>query len=131
RRFPADSERRGTCDSFSPRTAVIVYGINPVLEALRSGRVTHLRVSDRTDSRMRQVLELAEQQGVRVRRVTNDALDRDARKGVHQGVVAEIESPREYRIEDLVRGANAPPLLVVLDSIEDPHNLGAILRTAD
>jgi 23S rRNA (guanosine2251-2'-O)-methyltransferase len=110
---------------------VIIYGINPVLEALRGGRVRELRVSERADARMRQVLELAGKQRVRVRRVNTDLLDRDSRNGVHQGVVAEIDAPREYGVEDLVRGAANVPLLVVLDGIEDPHNLGAILRTAD
>jgi 23S rRNA (guanosine2251-2'-O)-methyltransferase len=50
---------------------------------------------------------------------------------VHQGVVADVEDVTEYSVEDLVRGARAAPLIVVLDGIEDPHNLGAILRTAD
>ena len=110
---------------------MIIYGINPVLEALRSGRVTEVRVSDRADARIRQVLDLAEKQGVHVRRAAVDQLDRDARKGVHQGVVADVDAPREYSVEELVRGAKGTPLLVVLDGIEDPHNLGAILRTAD
>jgi 23S rRNA (guanosine2251-2'-O)-methyltransferase len=110
---------------------MIIYGINPVLEALRGGRVKELRVSARTDSRIRQVLELAHKHGVRVHRVTGDSLDRDSRKGVHQGVMAEVDAPRDYSVEDLVRGAKGAPLLVVLDGIEDPHNLGAILRTSD
>ena len=58
-------------------------------------------------------------------------LERDSRRGVHQGVVADVEEAENYSVEDLVRGAAAAPLLVVLDSIEDPHNVGAILRTAD
>jgi 23S rRNA (guanosine2251-2'-O)-methyltransferase len=50
---------------------------------------------------------------------------------VHQGVVAEIEAQDVYDVGELVRGASGPPLIVVLDGIEDPQNLGAILRTAD
>jgi 23S rRNA (guanosine2251-2'-O)-methyltransferase len=110
---------------------VIIYGINPVLEALRAGRVKELRIGDRGDERMRQLLALAAERDVRVRRVPADALDRDARHGVHQGVVADVENPADYSVEDLVRVAEGPPLIVVLDGIEDPHNLGAILRTAD
>lgn len=110
---------------------MIIYGINPVLEALRAGRVKELRIGDRGDERMRQLLALAAERDVRVRRVPADALDRDARHGVHQGVVADVESPADYSVEDLVRAAEGPPLIVVLDGIEDPHNLGAILRTAD
>ncbi|MSO30673.1 MAG: 23S rRNA (guanosine(2251)-2'-O)-methyltransferase RlmB [Acidobacteria bacterium] len=110
---------------------MIIYGINPVLEALRAGRVRGLRVGDRGGDRLRQVLALAEQSGVRVQRVTADVLDRDARQGVHQGIVAEITEGNAYSVEELVRGAAGVPLLVVLDGIEDPQNLGAILRTAD
>ena len=110
---------------------MIIYGINPVLEALRAGRVTELRVGERGGDRMRQVLALAAERGVRVRRVPADVLDRDARRGVHQGIVADVESVSTCSVEDLVAGAGGPPLIVVLDGIEDPHNLGAILRTAD
>jgi 23S rRNA (guanosine2251-2'-O)-methyltransferase len=110
---------------------VIIYGMNPVLEALRAGRVKELRIGDRGGERMRRLLALAAERGVRVRRVPADALDRDSRHGVHQGVVADVEDPEEYSVDDLVRAAEGPPLIVVLDGIEDPHNLGAILRTAD
>jgi 23S rRNA (guanosine2251-2'-O)-methyltransferase len=110
---------------------VIIYGINPVLEALRAGRVRELRVGERADDRLKQLLALAGERGVRVRRVEADRLDRDSRRGVHQGVIAEIEEAADYGIEEIVSGASQAPLVVVLDGIEDPHNLGAILRTAD
>jgi 23S rRNA (guanosine2251-2'-O)-methyltransferase len=99
----------------------MIYGINPVLEALRAGRVKALRVGARADDRLKQLLALAGERGVRVTRVPADVLDRESRHGVHQGVVA----------DELVRGVDGAPLVVVLDGIEDPHNLGAILRTAD
>ncbi|MBI2189694.1 MAG: 23S rRNA (guanosine(2251)-2'-O)-methyltransferase RlmB [Acidobacteria bacterium] len=110
---------------------MIVYGINPVLEVLRAGRVRELRVGGREGGRIQEVLALAGEHGVRVRRVPPEALERDARGGVHQGVVAVVEGARDYSVAELVRGASGPPLLVVVDGIEDPHNLGAILRTAD
>ena len=110
---------------------MIIYGINPVLEALRAGRVKELRVGDRGGDRMRQVLSAASEQGVRVRRVAVDVLDRDARRGVHQGVVADVADVTTHTVEELVRDAEGAPLIVVLDGIEDPHNLGAIVRTAD
>jgi 23S rRNA (guanosine2251-2'-O)-methyltransferase len=111
---------------------VIVYGINPVIEALRAGRVKELRMAgDRGGERLRQVLALAAERGVTVRRVPSQILDRDAKRGVHQGIVADVESVSSYSIEELVRGADNPVLIVVLDGIEDPQNLGAILRTAD
>jgi 23S rRNA (guanosine2251-2'-O)-methyltransferase len=110
---------------------VIIYGINPVLEALRAGRVKELRVGQRADDRLKQLLALAGERGVPVRRVPADALDRDSHRGVHQGVIAEIEKAADYSIEEIVSGASDALLVVVLDGIEDPHNLGAIFRTAD
>jgi 23S rRNA (guanosine2251-2'-O)-methyltransferase len=110
---------------------MIVYGINPVLEALRAGRVKALRISGRDDDRMRELLAFASTHGITPERVTNDVLTRQAKGGVHQGVVADVDAASAYSVEDLVRGARAEPLMLVLDGIEDPHNLGAILRTAD
>ncbi len=110
---------------------MIIYGINPVIEALRAGRVKEVRVREGAGGRVREVLSMAGERGVRVRRVAADTLDRDAQRGVHQGVIAVVEDVAEYSVDDLVRAAVGPALLVVLDGIEDPHNLGAILRTAD
>jgi 23S rRNA (guanosine2251-2'-O)-methyltransferase len=110
---------------------MIVYGINPVIEALRAGRVKQLWIADRRDDRMRDLLAFATTHGVSPQRVTSDLLSRRARGGVHQGVVADVDDAADYSLEELVRGATGSPLIVVLDGIEDPHNLGAILRTAD
>src|SRR4051794_12098614 len=109
---------------------MLIYGINPVLEALRAGRVTRLRVSARADRRMEELLALAAAQRVTVERADAPALDRAARGGVHQGVVADVEASREYSVDDLT-APDPVPLVVVLDGIEDPHNVGAILRTCD
>jgi len=88
-----------------------IYGINPVLEALKAQRVTRLRVSARVDRRMDQILALAGRQGIAVERVDPPALDRAAKGGVHQGVIAEIEDAREYSIAELLapRPPSAPP----------------------
>jgi 23S rRNA (guanosine2251-2'-O)-methyltransferase len=105
-----------------------IYGVNPVVEALRAGTVRRLRISRRHDARMDEILALAAKQSVPIERVDPQALDRAAKNGVHQGVVAEVEEARDYSIAELV-GPGA--LIVVLDGIEDPHNVGAILRTCD
>jgi 23S rRNA (guanosine2251-2'-O)-methyltransferase len=111
---------------------MIVYGINPVLEALRAGRVTAVRVGRRGGGRIEELLALASERGVKVQRVEGQLLDRLSRGGVHQGVVADVDdAPVDYSVEELVRGATGPALIVVLDGVEDPHNVGAILRTAD
>src|SRR5262245_44810634 len=108
-----------------------IYGINPVLEALRAGRVTALRVSTRADERLTDIVRRAEAQGIPVRRANAGELDRFARNGAHQGVVADVRDREQLSVEDLVSGASGVPLIVVLDGIEDPHNVGAILRTVD
>jgi 23S rRNA (guanosine2251-2'-O)-methyltransferase len=111
---------------------VIIYGINPVLEALKAGRVGRLRVSARGDRRIDELLALARERGVPVERADARSLDRVARGGVHQGIVGDLEAPRDYSVQELVAAAApAAPLLVVLDGVEDPHNVGAVLRTAD
>jgi 23S rRNA (guanosine2251-2'-O)-methyltransferase len=110
---------------------VLIYGINPVLEALRARRVSALRLSERVGGRLGEVLEAANRGGVPVRRVSGPELDRAARGGVHQGVVAELADAPPIALEDLIADRTAPPLIVVLDGIEDPHNLGAIIRTVD
>jgi 23S rRNA (guanosine2251-2'-O)-methyltransferase len=108
-----------------------IYGINPVNEALRARRVTALRVSPRGDERLTAIVRAAEQQGIPVRRANAHELDRFAGGGAHQGVVADVQDAGSYSVEDLVAGAAGVPLIVVLDQIEDPHNVGAILRTVD
>ena len=111
---------------------MLVYGINPVLEALRAGRVSSVRVAERGNPRVRTIVALARERGIAVTQVETAALDRVAHGGVHQGVVAELsDATMDLTLDDLVRGADGPPLIVVLDGIEDPHNVGAILRTAD
>ena len=110
---------------------MLIYGINPILEALRAGRVRRLRVGARADRRLEEVLALAREQHVAIERVDGPALDRAARGGVHQGIVAELEPARDFTVQELVATAPDAPLIVVLDGIEDPHNVGAVLRTAD
>jgi 23S rRNA (guanosine2251-2'-O)-methyltransferase len=108
-----------------------IFGINPVLEALRARRVTAIRVSPRADERLTMLVRLAEEQGVSIDRVNVKELDRVTRGGSHQGVAAEVADAAHLSVEDLIVRAKGVPLIVVLDGIEDPHNVGAILRTVD
>jgi 23S rRNA (guanosine2251-2'-O)-methyltransferase len=110
---------------------VVVWGINPVLEALRAGRATEVRVLDRASGRLDAVVRAAGRAGIRVKRVAAGELDRLSRGGVHQGVAAALKGVEPLDVLDLVRSATGAPLIVVLDGIEDPHNVGAILRTVD
>ena len=92
-----------------------------------------MRVSPRADDRLTALVQLAEEQDVPVRRVSIDELDRlaGAARQRHQGVIAEMEEAEVFSVEDLVTAANGPALIVVMDGIEDPHNVGAIFRTVD
>ncbi len=110
---------------------MIIYGINPVLEAIKSGRAREVRVAERADERLQRLLDEAAQNGVRIRRVSREVLDAEAKRGAHQGVVADVERRAEVTLEDLATGADGPALIVVLDEVEDPQNVGAILRTVD
>lgn len=112
---------------------MIVYGVNPVLEALRAGRVRRLLVArSGRDRRIDEAVALARSLHLSVERADAPVLDRAARGGVHQGIAAELDAPRDWTLEEIVAAAAPdPPLIVVLDGIEDPHNVGAIVRTAD
>ena len=109
---------------------MVIYGINAVTEALRAGQVKLVRVEDPPRSRLRALVRMAEASGIAVRRCSDAQLLRSSRGRLHQGVVADVDQPRAYTLDDLLQ-ANSNPLLVVLDGIEDPQNLGAILRTAE
>jgi 23S rRNA (guanosine2251-2'-O)-methyltransferase len=110
---------------------MIIYGINAVAEALRAGLVRRIRVAGRDDGRLRQMLDDARARGASVEMVARDRLDREARGGVHQGIVADVDGLPEATLDELARVDRGAPLIVVLDGIEDPHNLGAIIRTVD
>ena len=110
---------------------MVIYGINPAREALRRGLVSRLMVQHGSaGGRLQALVEEARRRGIPVENVERPALDRAARGGVHQGVVAVADEPQTLTIDDLRLGASGPPLLVVLAGIEDPQNLGAILRVA-
>lgn len=110
---------------------MLIYGINSVSEALRAGRVVSLRAGRRNDQRLVQLLAEAGQMHVPIRRVGEEELDRESGGASHQGVIADVKASQTYDLDELVRDATPPALLVVLDGIEDPHNVGAILRTVD
>jgi 23S rRNA (guanosine2251-2'-O)-methyltransferase len=112
-----------------------IYGINSVAEALKARGRAFAWVGvakERHDLRLQRVVEECRRQGVPVRFVGRGELDRMAGNNAHQGVVA-VTSAKQYTdLDDVVTGKRGDySLVVVLDGVEDPHNLGAILRTAD
>jgi 23S rRNA (guanosine2251-2'-O)-methyltransferase len=116
---------------------MIVYGAHAVFEALRAGRATRVSLVARpggapaANRRTADLVAEAKRAGVPVDTVTEEQASRLAGGRPHQGVLAEVSIPQEWTPADLVGAASGPALVVVLDGIEDPHNLGAILRTAD
>lgn len=138
RRTGASSETRGR-RSFEEREnrepdANIIIGRNPVTEALKAGReVDKLLVTSREGS-MIKILALAKEQGIPVMYVEKAAIDRIAQGKAHQGVAAYV-SPYAYStVDDILANAaekGEDPFIVILDGLEDPHNLGAIMRTAE
>jgi 23S rRNA (guanosine2251-2'-O)-methyltransferase len=114
----------------------LVYGLHAVRTLLQrsSGRLRRLQVdARRDDARLRELLQLARQNGVEPERV--DAKQIAGRLGdvAHQGVLAEVDPLPPWREDELLDavGAAQDPLVLVLDGVQDPHNLGACLRTAD
>lgn len=112
----------------------LLIGRNPVMEALRSGReIDKLLVSGREGSLIK-ILAQAKEQGIPVMTAEKAALDRIAAGRPHQGVVAYV-SPYAYsQMEDifaLAQSRQEDPFIIILDNLEDPHNLGAIMRTAE
>ncbi len=110
----------------------IIFGIHPVLECLKakSRPIERILVVQGASNRnLQQVIDLARQHGVPVRFEPRAGLDRQSGGGTHQGVLAICASSATLDLEDLLGSLSASPLLVALDSIEDPRNLGAILRT--
>lgn len=113
----------------------VLYGVHPVEEALRSGARSFgaLYLAEGAQGgRLRAIEQLARLQGLKIRRIHQRALDRMAGGGVHQGVVAAVEARRTHDLEEVLQAlaGRESALLVVLDGVQDPHNLGAVIRNA-
>lgn len=111
-----------------------VAGKHSVLEAMRSGRtINKIWIAENTQN-VQPIVSGAKDAGIIVQYVDKRKLDQMAAGVQHQGVVAQV-APFDYaELDDLLAAAEKsgkPPLLLILDEIEDPHNLGSILRTAD
>ncbi|HEY7544800.1 MAG TPA: 23S rRNA (guanosine(2251)-2'-O)-methyltransferase RlmB [Blastocatellia bacterium] len=111
-----------------------LYGVLPVLETLRAGsrRIERIVIaSGARHERLREVIELARQSGIPVRHEPRVALDRLTANANHQGVVAIVAAAGYADEEELLARISDETLLVLLDGVEDPRNLGAIIRTAE
>lgn len=117
----------------------VLYGLHPVEEALKAGRRRFDQVlvaRERDDPRMERLVAQCREAGVRVRQESREQLTQVAQTAAHQGVVAFVRAQESLSIEDLFEPdahatAGAARLLLALDGVEDPQNLGALLRVAD
>jgi len=112
----------------------VLYGIHAVLEALRSraDNIEQLCVErGQKNPRIGEILELARQRHIRISFEERSWLDRKAAGARHQGVLCYAAEMDTFEMEEILRRAKSPGLLVVLDGIEDPNNVGAILRSAE
>ena len=114
----------------------MVAGRNAVMEALKGSRsVNKLMIANgSTEGSIKEIIAVAKEKGVNIQYWDRSKLDSIARGIRHQGVLAQVAPVRYAELEDILQVAkdrNEPPFIVLLDELEDPHNLGAILRTAD
>jgi 23S rRNA (guanosine2251-2'-O)-methyltransferase len=112
-----------------PSSPGTLAGVHPVREALKAGRTLDrvLIARGAGGPRLQEIIDQARERGIPLRFEPREALDRASNGAAHQGVVAFAAARRYAGLEQVLDGAQ---LLVVLDGVEDPHNLGAIVRTA-
>lgn len=113
----------------------ILFGKNPILEALRAGRaIVEINVADGSQGSSQEVLSAAREEGIPIKVVPKKVIEEKARGQTHQGVIAFAKARDFSTIEELLtvaRERKEDPLFVAIDGIEDPQNLGAILRSAE
>ena len=114
----------------------MVAGRNAVMEDLKGSRsVNKLMIANgSTEGSIKEIIAVAKEKGVNIQYWDRSKLDSIARGIRHQGVLAQVAPVQYAELEDILQVAkdrNEPPFIVLLDELEDPHNLGAILRTAD
>src|SRR5207244_12462055 len=109
---------------------MIIYGLNPVLEAIRShaDRLQYVGVVREHGGKVQRVIADAKKAGVPVRMLPAEQIDRLANRGVHNGVIADLSEAAYADFDEAIETAK---FVLILDGITDPQNLGAILRVAD
>jgi len=113
----------------------IIIGRNPVMEALKSGReFEKIIIGKDSEGSIKKIIGMVKEKKIPIQFVEKAVLDRIADGGTHQGVAAYISAYTYCEVDDILQAAEAKgedPFVIILDGIEDPHNLGAIIRTAE
>lgn len=114
--------------------ADVIFGRNPVIEALKSGREIEKVLISSAEGSAAKIVAMAKERKIPLIRTEKRTLDKMAAGAVHQGVAAYISAYAYKDVDDILKKASEAgeePFVVILDNIEDPHNLGAIMRTAE
>ncbi len=108
-------------------------GRNPVHEALKQGLVINIKLEDGhdKDAKIKQITDLARKKGVKVEQVTRKQIDRLSTTGNHQGVIGYAQTKINWSLSKVLQETSKEVCIMILDQIQDPHNLGAIIRTSD
>ncbi len=120
--------------SFEERNSNIIIGRNPVMEALKSGREIDKILVSAGDGSIVKIVGMAKDKGLPIIKAEKASLDRIAQGGAHQGIIAYASAYEYKEIDDIFAKAEKQgeePFVIILDNLEDPHNLGAIMRTAE
>ena len=107
-----------------------IYGKNVAIEKLRSNnKINKIYISNKFNDR--EILSLIEKKNINTKVLDNRLLDKMC-KGLHQGIILEVEDVKTYKYEEVIPNIDKEfPLVVILDHLEDPHNLGAIIRSSE
>src|SRR5258708_9656198 len=111
---------------------MIIYGLNPVLEALRSHprRIHYIGVSRDHGAKLQRAVSEARKAGVPMRTMTSEQIERLAGRGVHNGIVADLSESGYVDFDDVI-DRDETNFVLIVDGITDPQNFGAILRVGD
>ena len=138
----AEDRREAPNTNETDELPYIIMGRNAVREAVKSGRsIDRILVSKELDGSLREVVNLARDNNIQIREVDRYKLDEicmpfghGGKPGNHQGILAQVPGVEYCDISDILRAArdkDEKPFIILLDGVEDPHNLGSIIRSAE
>lgn len=112
----------------------LIFGRNPVMEALKAGTAIDTLYINGNNGILGKIRSIAKDKGTVIKDVSTQKLDQITDKAAHQGIAASISCAEYVSVEDILeisKQKGSHPFIIICDEIEDPHNLGAIIRTAE